>query len=152
MVARCSRRFGLSVAVALVGLGVGVPEARAQRPIGIFSRNLVSGREAAANVPVIPPGGVTPTTTAAGGSGPTYATPPFSDSRRQARTANRYTVARPVYNGRPGVSFAPYSDYYFPRTIGSKETVYTVAPGGSVPVGEAAFRRAPGTRGSIFSR
>lgn len=81
-----------------------------------------------------------------------YALPPFSEERRKARTANRYTVARPVYAGRPGVSFAPYSDYYFPRTIGAKETVFTTRAGGSVPVGEAAFRQPTPPGVPVFPR
>ena len=58
-------------------------------------------------------------------------------------------MARPVYNGRPGVSFAPYSDYYFPRVIGAKETVYTAAPDAPSPVGYRVFAR-PGN--SVFGR
>ena len=151
MIARCSRWAGLGLGFALVGCGVGGSEAHAQFLGGIFGRNLVGGREAAANVPVIPPGSVAPTATT-DGVGPTYATPPLSEARRKSRTANKYTVARPVYNGRPGVSFAPYSDYYFPRVIGSKETVYTARPGAPAPVGEAAFRRPPTTPGLVFPR
>lgn len=84
-----------------------------------------------------------------GSRGVSYATPPFTAARRQARTANKYTVARPVYAGRPGVSFAGYSDYYFPRIIGARETVYTAAPQAPVEVGYRAFAR-PGT--PIFPR
>jgi len=80
-----------------------------------------------------------------------YALPLGSEARRQARTANRYTVARPVYAGRPGVTFSPYSDYYFPRTIGARETVYTASPGNPVPVGYRAFAN-PAARTSIFPR
>ena len=76
--------------------------------------------------------------------GVTYSTPSFSQTRRSARTANRYTVSRPVYAGRPGVTFAPYSDYYFPRVIGARETVYTAAPDAPVPTGYRAFARPSG--------
>ena len=85
---------------------------------------------------------ITPTQARSLGSrGVNYDLPFGSEARRKARTANRYTVARPVYNGRPGVTFAPYSDYYFPRVLGSKETVYTAAPDAPVPVGYRAFAR-----------
>ena len=87
-----------------------------------------------------------------GGLGVEYATPPFSEARRRARVANRYTVARPVYAGRPGVSFAPFSDYYFPRVIGARETVFTAPAGGAVPVGEAAFRTPSPTDVPVFPR
>ena len=70
-----------------------------------------------------------------------YALPFLSEARRKARTANKYTVARPVYAGRPGVTFAPYSDYYFPRVIGARETIFTGTPSAPAPVGYRAFSR-----------
>ena len=131
---------GLALAAALVGPS----SARAQFPIA-------DGPVIDMSAAGIPPAGslVSPTEAPALGSrGVTYATPPFSEARRKARVANRYTVARPVYNGRPGFSFAPYSDYYFPRTIGARETVYTAGPNAPVPVGFRAFAR-PGTTQAI---
>ena len=124
--------------------GIGSSSAQAQFPIS-------SGPPIIMNAPVAAPVGpvTTSVSPSTGSSRVTYALPFLSDARRKARTANRYTVARPVYSGRPGVTFAPYSDYYFPRVIGSKETVYTASREAPAPVGYRAFAR-PGT--PVFPR
>ncbi len=126
--------------IVLIGLAISHSPVQAQFPV-------TNGPVIDMSRSQVPPAGgyVSPTAAPALGSrGVNYATPPFSEARRKARTANRYTVARPVYNGRPGFTFAPYSDYYFPRTIGARETVYTAAPNAPAPVGFRAFAR-PGT-------
>ena len=126
------------------GLGlvasVGLPGARpalAQFPISSGPPIVMTSPAVATVTPLVSPE-VAPQL---GSRGVTYATPLFSEARRKARTANKYTVARPVYAGRPGVTFAPYSDYYFPRVIGARETIYTGTPTAPAPVGYRAFAR-----------
>ena len=131
---------------AALAAGVGSTEARAQFPV-LTEPPLSMGPDVVTNSPPL----VTTATPITTDRGVRYATPLFSETRRKARTANRYTVARPVYAGRPGVTFAPYSDYYFPRTIGAKETVFTVTPGNPAPVGYRAFAN-PAARTSILPR
>ena len=139
MRSRLSVRFRLGCVAA--GLGFAAVDASAQFPVASGPPMVVAAPALTSSTPIVTNPGVT------------YATPRrFGLDRRSARTANRYTVARPVYAGRPGVTFAPYSDYYFPRTIGARETVYTAAPGGSVPVGEAAFRRPAPVGVPVFPR
>ncbi len=135
-----SRRM-LGGAAALLAGALASSPAQAQFPIG-------SGPPLSMGSPVVT---ASPAPVVAD-RGIRYALPLGSEARRKARTVNRYTVARPVYAGRPGVTFSPYSDYYFPRTIGAKETVYTTSPGGSVPVGEAAFRRPAPVGVPVFPR
>lgn len=128
--------------IVAVGLAVGSSTVQAQfpvtsgPPIDMGSPVVASTPDVVASVPAATP--------SATDTRIRYALPLFSEARRKARVANRYTVARPVYAGRPGFTFAPYSDYYFPRTIGARETVYTAAPNAPVPVGFRAFAR-PGT-------
>ena len=134
--------------VVLMGSVVAPVEARAQfrsaaRPAIDMGSGVVADGPAPAVVGEVP---------AANDTRIRYALPFLSEARRKARTANRYTVARPVYAGRPGVSFAPYSDYYFPRTIGARETVFTTRPGGSITVGEAAFRQPTPAGVPVFPR
>ena len=141
-------RFGLAVAC----LGWGAAEARAQFPVASGPPIVLGAPVAVTSSPVVTSNTVPLTGNSSFGSsrGVNYALPFLSPARRSARTANKYTVARPVYNGRPGISFAPYSDYYFPRTIGARETVYTAAPNAPVPVGYRAFARPNGA--PVFPR
>lgn len=135
--------------VALLASALGRAEARGQFPVASGPPiNMTAGAAATEAAPAV----VAEAAPAASDTRIRYALPFLSDARRKARTANRYTVARPVYAGRPGVSFAPYSDYYFPRTIGARETVYTTRPGGSIAVGEAAFRQPTPAGVPVFPR
>lgn len=131
--------------VPFLGLGAAAAPARAQFPVAAGPPIVMVAPTVASSGGYVDP----VTASSLGSRGVTYATPPFSQARRKSRTANRYTVARPVYAGRPGVSFGGYSDYYFPRVIGARETVYTAAPEAPVPVGYRAFVR-PGT--PVFPR
>ncbi len=126
---RGSARVWLGLAASSLGIGSTSTEALAQFPVASGPPMVVASPMVTSATPVTVDRGIS------------YALPPFSQSRRSARTANRYTVARPVYAGRPGVTFAPYSDYYFPRVIGARETVYTASPGAPAPVGYRAFAR-----------
>ncbi len=124
-----SVRVWLGLAASSLWIGSTSTEALAQFPVASGPPMVVASPIITSSSPVVV------------GPGVTYANPLFSQARRSARTANRYTVARPVYAGRPGVTFAPYSDYYFPRVIGARETVYTASPGAPAPVGYRAFAR-----------
>ena len=124
---------GLAASVLMVGTG----RAEAQFPVTSGPPIVMTNPTVTTVTPLVAPE-VAPHL---GSRGVTYATPLFSDARRRARTANKHTVARPVYAGRPGVTFAPYSDYYFPRIIGARETVYTGTPNTPAPVGYRAFAR-----------
>ena len=141
-------KFGLAVAC----LGMAGSQAQAQFPVASGPPIVLGSPVAVASSPVVTSNAVPVNGDSSFGSsrGVDYALPFLSRARREARTANRYTVARPVYAGRPGVSFAPYSDYYFPRTIGARETVYTAAPNAPVPVGYRVFARPNGT--PVFPR
>ncbi len=124
---------------AVASFGFGSTDAQAQFPVASGPPMIVATPALTSSTPVVTYPGVT------------YATPRrFGRDRRAARTANRYTVSRPVYAGRPGVTFAPYSDYYFPRVIGAKETVYTASPDAPAPVGYRAFARPNGV--PVFPR
>ena len=140
------RLLGAGLSWATVVAGLGTSAARAQFPVAAGPPIVMSGPVVQTSAPL-----VTTETPVVSSRGPTYATPLFSEARRKARTANRYTVARPVYAGRPGVTFSPYSDYYFPRTLGARETVYTASPGNPVPVGYRAFAN-PGARTPVAPR
>ena len=47
-------------------------------------------------------------------------------ARRDLRRANRYNTLRPVYGKRQAVTFAPYSDRYFPTANAPAPTTYYV--------------------------
>ena len=134
--------LGLAASVSLLGSN----PAQAQFPISSGPPIVLTHPTVTTVTPIVSPE-VAPSL---GNRGVTYATPLFSEARRKARTANKYTVARPVYAGRPGVTFAPYSDYYFPRVIGARETIYTGTPNAPAPVGYRAFAR-PGAH-PVFPR
>ena len=124
---------GLAASVLMVSTG----RAQAQFPVASGPPIVMTTPTMTTVTPIVSPE-VAPSL---GSRGVTYATPLFSEARRKARTANKYTVARPVYAGRPGVTFAPFSDYYFPRVIGARETIYTGTPTAPAPVGYRAFAR-----------
>jgi len=60
----------------------------------------------------------------------TVVTPSPRQTRRELRRANQYnyTTMRPVYGNRPGVTFAPYSDRYFPKAVAPQPTYYASPP------------------------
>ena len=49
-------------------------------------------------------------------------------NRRELRQSNRYTTYRPTYGGRPAVTFAPYSDRYFPNADNTPVAATYYAP------------------------
>jgi len=104
-------RRSLAVASALIAGGFGPPTARAQ-----FLDQPSSAFVVSPAAPVVT-------------SAPVFSSTPVISStramtraeRRAARRQGRYETLRPTYASGPGITFAPFSDRYYPRTIYSRD-------------------------------